>query len=146
MSDDEEQPAPVPSPQNRTIAIAICVAAALALLVGAFTHRWLANPNMRSLGGGLLGMERCDPVSERCETKSNSDVIEELSRDLPVDDHWVGERPEKPSSWFPRLGVITFALALVAAAALLVAAAIAASLMPAARASRVDVMEALRSE
>jgi ABC-type antimicrobial peptide transport system permease subunit len=35
---------------------------------------------------------------------------------------------------------------LVGAAALLVAAAILASLMPAARASRVDVMQALRSE
>jgi predicted permease len=38
------------------------------------------------------------------------------------------------------------ALPIVAAAVLLVAAAIAASLMPAARASRVDVMQALRSE
>jgi len=38
------------------------------------------------------------------------------------------------------------AVPLAGAAALLVAAAIAASLMPAARASRVDVMEALRSE
>jgi ABC-type antimicrobial peptide transport system permease subunit len=38
------------------------------------------------------------------------------------------------------------ALPLVAAAAVLVGAAIAASLMPAARASRVDVLQALRSE
>ena len=38
------------------------------------------------------------------------------------------------------------ALPLLGAASLLVAAAILASLMPAARASRVDVMQALRSE
>jgi ABC-type lipoprotein release transport system permease subunit len=38
------------------------------------------------------------------------------------------------------------ALPLLSAAVVLVAAAIVASLMPAARASRVDVMQALRSE
>ena len=38
------------------------------------------------------------------------------------------------------------ALAVAAAAAVLIAAAVIASLMPAARASRVDVLEALRSE
>ena len=37
-------------------------------------------------------------------------------------------------------------LPVVAAAAVLIAAAVAASLMPAARASRVDVLQALRSE
>jgi ABC-type antimicrobial peptide transport system permease subunit len=38
------------------------------------------------------------------------------------------------------------ALPVIAAAAVLIAAAIVASLMPAARASRVDVLQALRSE
>lgn len=125
MSDDEDQPAPAPAPKNRTIAIAVCFAAVLALLVASFAHHWLANPNMRSLGVGLLSVERCDPVSERCESLSNSDMIEQMTRLLPADERWLGTTAETPSSWFPRLGVITFGLALLAAVALLAAAALA---------------------
>src|ERR1044071_1952541 len=104
MSDDDEQPAG-PAPSNRTVAIAVCVAAALALVVAAFAHHWLANPEVRSGGVGPLSTGACDPVSERCESKSNSDVIEELTRALPVDERWLGQAPDQPSSWFPRLGV-----------------------------------------
>jgi len=127
MSDDEDdaQPAAVPAPSNRTVTLAVCVAAALALLVAAFAHHWLANPNAHAIGVGLLSVEICDPVSERCESKSNSDLIEEASRLAPVDQRWIGQAPDAPSGWFPRFGVVTFGLGLLAAAALLGAAAIA---------------------
>src|SRR5215470_1528065 len=119
--DDNDSDAPPPrpqTPQQRVVAIAVCCAAAIA-------HSWLANPEVRSVGVGLLSTEHCDPISERCESKSNGDVIEELSRSLPVDERWIGQAPDAPSSWFPRFGVVTFALALIAAAGLLGAAAIA---------------------
>jgi hypothetical protein len=129
MSEDEDEADPqqkaVPAPSNRTVTIAVCVAAAIALLVAVFAHHWLANPNARAIGVGLLSTEACDPVSERCESKSNSDVIEEVSRVLPADERWIGQAPETPSSWFPRFGIVTFGLGLLAAAALLGAAAIA---------------------
>src|SRR5262245_36697774 len=127
---DNDSDAPPPRPQTplqRAVAIAVCCAAALALLVAAFAHSWLADPDVRSVGVGLLSTEYCHPVTERCESKDNGDVIEELSRSLPVDERWIGQAADAPSSWFPRFGVATFALALVAAAGLLGAAAIAAA-------------------
>jgi len=128
MSDDDDEDAQAPAvraPSNRTVTIAVCVAAAIALVVAAFAHHWLANPNARAIGVGLLSVEVCDPVSERCESQSNSDLIEEVSRLAPVDQRWLGEARDAPSSWFPRFGIVTFGLALLAAAALLASAAIA---------------------
>lgn len=123
--EDQEPARAAASGVTRIITIALCFVATGALLIAAFSHRWLAHPAAGRFGGGLLSMERCDSVSDRCTTLSNSDVIAEAQRELPVDDRWVGERPDPPSEWFPRLGVMTLALALVAALALLASAAIA---------------------
>src|SRR5262245_22775299 len=121
-----DEPAPVaPNGTGKIIAIALCVVATGALLVASFAHHWLANPAAGRFSGGLVSLVRCDVTTDRCETTSNSDVIEELRKELPTDDRWVGERPDPPSSWFPRLGIITLVLGLLAALALVGSAGIA---------------------
>ena len=119
----EDQQAP--DGARRIVAIALCFVAAGALLIATFAHKWLANPMMGRVGVGLLSIERCDAVSDRCKSVSNSDLVEELHQDMPADDRWLGEHPDPPSSWFPRLGVITLVLGILAALALVGSAAIA---------------------
>jgi hypothetical protein len=74
--DDLVAPPPLKK-DTRMLGIGLCALAALLLLFSCFSHRWLENRQAKQAGFGfsLLSFEAC--MDDKCESKSNSELIEE---------------------------------------------------------------------
>lgn len=107
----EEIPLPLKK-DNRMLGIGLCAAAALLLIFSAFSHRWLENRQYKGAGMGfsLRSFEMC--MEDKCETKSNSELMAEYKK----------HDPKNASGAFAPMGLITLAVMLLSAAALLASA------------------------
>src|SRR5262249_55225545 len=106
---------PIPREPPRLVGILLALVAAGCLVAACFSHRWLANRHLGDFGYSPLSFEQCGAT---CERMSNFQVAE-ITKDSPFEE-------KRVSSAFPVAGAITFAVLLLAAAGLLVAAGIAA--------------------
>jgi hypothetical protein len=113
---EDDDIAPVTRQPPRALGIALALGAAALMLAACFSHRWLANKHLGDFGYSPLAFQQC---GARCETISNFQVAE-IASNSPFEENRV-------SAAFPVAGLITFAVLLIAAAGLVIAAGIAAA-------------------
>ncbi len=89
---------------NRMLGIGLCALAAVLLLFSCVSHRWLENRQREGMGFGfsLLSFEAC--LGDTCESKSNSELIDEARSHGNKD----------ASGAFAPMGKVTLVLLLIA--------------------------------
>jgi hypothetical protein len=113
---EDDDIAPLTRQPPRALGIVLALGAAALLVAACFSHRWLANKHLGDFGYSPLAFQQCGAT---CETISNFQVAE-IASDSPFEENRV------PAA-FPVAGLITFAVLLIAAAGLVIAAGIAAA-------------------